>query len=183
MYRRYLNSNNIKSIPSGAFNALLNLKRLYVPPFCDVPGLVEPGAAVESIHPNRQGCDVVYGVLWVACTPRTCVVAKVWCSHKNAPHIACKFSAVCPYLWCCYCLKWIIFSGVQCILNTCCTQASHPYAANKATCGGWHVVPHRAGIPLLESGAGRKDACMRPRNSNTDRVRTCPYPWLMRGVL
>ena len=124
VYRRYLNSNNIKSIPSGAFNALLNLKRLYVPPFCDVPGLVEPGAAVESIHPNRQGCDVVYGVPRVACTPRTCV-EKGWCPHKNTLHIVCKFST-------CFARirgigivhKRIFCSGVQSILTTYCTQAS-----------------------------------------------------------
>ena len=55
---RDLIKNKIGSIPSGAFNALVNLEILYVLPFCDAPCLVETGA-VRCMHPNRQSCGMV----------------------------------------------------------------------------------------------------------------------------
>ena len=47
LHGRYLENNNIESIPAGAFTTLVNLKHLYVPPF-SVPPVVLCRAGLQQ---------------------------------------------------------------------------------------------------------------------------------------
>ena len=89
-----LANNKIGLILSGAFDALLNLERLYVPPFGDVPCFVDPGAAT-SMHAN-----VVCDVSRVACI-RSTRVANGGIHNNTITHRTSHASArrFCSCLW------------------------------------------------------------------------------------